>query len=244
VNTGAKIAIGCGVAALLGVFAVVVLVGGAAWFVKDKFGDIAEHQERIEEFQAQANAVPFDQPTDNVVDEERLKTFIEIRRRVAVAYEPHRDLLERQNDDDHEASLDDITGAMSMVFDIQLALAQAQAEIGMSEEEYRFLVEQVYTSKWAAAVADQTGGKSLSEAASGAFEAAIAQLQKSAEQEGVTDEQRAQIEEQIAQMRDSAANAGAQTSALDVPPANIELFRKYESDIEELAMSGLPLAGL
>ncbi len=32
--------------------------------------------------------------------------------------------------------------------------------------------------------------------------------------------------------------------AIDVPRANVELFRKYESDIKKYAMNGLELIGM
>ena len=40
------------------------------------------------------------------------------------------------------------------------------------------------------------------------------------------------------------AEAGKAAKALEVPKANIELFRKHEAEIRQYAMSGLGLLGL
>jgi hypothetical protein len=65
----------------------------------------------------------------------------------------------------------------------------------MSDDEYRFLIQQVYKSLWA------------SEAA-----------------------------------KASPAPEGAAT--VEVPPANIALFRKHEAEIKQYAMGGLEWVGL
>ena len=52
-------------------------------------------------------------------------------------------------------------------------------------------------------------------------------------------------EAERAAARGGPAEAGASgAEALAVPPANVELFRKHEADIEKYAMHGLAFLGL
>src|SRR6185503_13964788 len=81
-----------------------------------------------------------------------------------------------------QADFGDVTKAIGMINEIRLAQAQAQADTGMSEDEYRFLVEQVYKTMWAAEVARQSGGKSVSEAAGQAYDQAAKVMADAAEQ--------------------------------------------------------------
>jgi hypothetical protein len=45
-------------------------------------------------------------------------------------------------------------------------------------------------------------------------------------------------------MKSQAAQAREAARQMDVPPENIELFRRYEAEIKKYAMSGLELIGL
>jgi hypothetical protein len=151
-STGAKIAIGCAVAFLLGVLAVAGAVFGGLWWVKGKTEQLSAHERRIDELKAKANAVPFTAPADGVVQEDRLLKFIEIRRRLFAVYVKHRNTLEAIQSR-KEADLEDVRKGLSVFNEARGAQAEALADVGMSEDEYRFLVEQVYKSGWAAATA-------------------------------------------------------------------------------------------
>ena len=80
-----------------------------------------------------------------------------------------------------QADFGDVTRALGMVNEIRLAQAQAQADLGMSEDEYGWLVEQVYKTMWAAEVAKATGGRSVSEAAAEAYDRAAQEMARAAE---------------------------------------------------------------
>jgi len=81
---------------------------------------------------------------------------------------------------------------------VRMAQAQALADVGMSEDEYRFMVQQVYKTLWASEVAKVSPGP----------------------------------------------EGGASAPTLDVPPANLALFRKHEAEIKQYAMGGLEWVGL
>jgi hypothetical protein len=140
--------------------------------------------------------VPFTEPADGIVREDRLLKFLEIRRRVFGVYAKHKDELEALNKK-KQADFGDVTSGLSVLGEVRLAQAQALADVGMSEGEYHFLIQQVYKTLWA------------SEAAK------------------------------------ASPVPGVQTApGLEVPPANIDLFRKHEAEIKQYAMGGLEWVGL
>ena len=88
-GTGAKIAMGCGCAALLATAAAVGVVGMGAWWAKGKIKDakagvakMTGQSEEIERYQQQADANPYSPPADGVVGEPRLLKFIDVRKQV------------------------------------------------------------------------------------------------------------------------------------------------------------------
>ena len=96
-----------------------------------------------------------------------------------------------------QAGLSDLAHGLGVLGEVRMAQAQALADVGMSEDEYRFMVQQVYKTLWASEVA-----------------------------------------------KASPAPEGASAPTLDVPPANITLFRKYETEVKQYAMGGLEWVGL
>jgi hypothetical protein len=87
-----------------------------------------------------------------------------------------------------QADFGDLTRGLTVLGEVRMAQAQAQAlaDVGMSEDEYRFMIHQVYKSLWDA--------------------------------EGA--------------------------SASPAPPANVALFRKYETEIKRYSMGGLEWVGM
>jgi hypothetical protein len=196
-GTGAKVAIGCGIAVVVGGLMLAAVVFGGLWWAKGKAEQFTGRETQIEELKKKANAVPFAEPADGIVHEERLVKFLEVRRRVFDVYAKHKDELEAMNKK-KQADFSDVTRGLGVLAEVRLALAQAQADVGMSEAEYHFLIQQVYKSLWA------------SEAA-----------------------------------KDSPAPGGGEAvPTIEVPPANIALFRKHEAEIKQYAMGGLEWVGL
>jgi hypothetical protein len=194
VGTGTKVAIGCGIAVVAGGVILAAVVLGGLWWAKGKAEQFTGREAKIEELKKRANAVPFTEPADGIVREDRLVKFLDIRRRVFEVYVRHKDALEAMNKKE-KADFSDVTRGLGVLAEVRLALAQAQADVGMSDDEYRFLIQQVYKTLWA------------SEAA-------------------------------------KASPAPGAPTAPEVPPANIALFRKYETEIKQYAMGGLEWVGM
>jgi len=259
VTTGAKVAIGCAAVAMLGIVVVVVGVGGAAWWAKGKVEQATGEQDRIEALHVQANKSEFRRPADGLLDEARLQKFLDVRRRVYDVYKKYEKDIEARGKKD-KADFGDVATAFGMINEIRLAQAQAQADLGMSDDEYRFLVEQVYKTMWAAEVARSTGGKSVSEAAGQMYDQAAQAMAKAAEQarqarahaersgsdaaEDAAEEGAEDVEDGAEELRKQADEARERAREMDVPPANIALFHKYEPQIKQYAMSGLEWIGL
>ena len=163
-KTIAKVAIGCGVAVLLaGIAAFAVFVGGAYW-VKGKVEQATGHEQRIQELKKKAGqAAPFTRPADGVIQEPRLVKFLEIRKRMSSIYEQHRPEIEKLNRKE-KGDLRDAWNAFGWINELRRAHAEAQADVGMGDEEYAFLVEQIYKSAWATELAKSAGEQSASEA--------------------------------------------------------------------------------
>lgn len=270
-STGAKVAIGCAVVAVLGGVAVAAVVFGGIWWAKGKAEQFTGNQTHIQELKKQANAVPFTAPADGLIQEDRLLKFLEIRKRVFVVYDAHKaefDAISKKK----QADFSDVTKGLSVLNDARMAQAQAMADVGMSETEYGFMVQQIYKTLWAAEVAKQSGGKSVSEATGEAYDKAADALEKTREaasakvnepggetgMTALTPEQRKLVQEQrdstrkglddlekaTGDAKKQAAEVRENMRQMDVPPANIVLFHKYESDIKKYAMGGLEWIGL
>jgi hypothetical protein len=257
VGTGQKIAIGCGIAVVVAGLAVGAAVFGGLWWAKGKADQFTGNEARIDELKKKANEVPFEEPEDGVVREDRLVKFLDIRKRLYSVYQKHQDALEAMNKK-KQAEWSDVTTGLGVLNEIRMAQAQALADVGMSEDEYRFMIGQVYKTLWAAEVAKQTGGKSISEAAGEMYDKAADEMEKARqaqaaspvpgtltpEQQEAAEESRVDLERGIADARRAGADAREGSKELDVPPANIALFRKYEGDIKKYAMAGLEWIGL
>jgi hypothetical protein len=256
-TTGAKVAIGCGIAFVVVCMGVAAAVFGGLWWVKGKTEQFTANEARIDELKKKANTVPFTRPADGVIREDRLVEFLDIRKRVFTIYEAHKDEIEAMGKK-KQGSFSDVTRGLGIVNDVRMAQAQALADVGMSEDEYRFMVEQVYKTLWASEVAKQTGGKSVSEAAGEMYDKAAQEMEKakaagtaSPGDASLTRDQREQakknaeeLDKGIAEARKQGAEARQSAREMDAPPANIALFRKYEADIKKYAMGGLEWIGL
>src|SRR5260221_13410524 len=110
----------------------------------------------MEAYQKKANANPFTVPGDSVIPEARLVKFIDVRKGVYAVYEAHRPEFERMKDK-KDASLSDVMSVGGLILDTRMALTKGLAEQGMNEEEYAFIVSQVYKSAWASAAQQGKG---------------------------------------------------------------------------------------
>jgi hypothetical protein len=226
-----KIAIGCVLFLFLAGVALIAGLGGLAWWGKGKIEQLTKGEQKISEAKARADAISFAQPADGVIAEDRLLKFLEVRKRVFVVYDKHKAEFDALKDK-RQGELSDLTKFYGIITEVRQSQAEALGDLGMSSDEYRYMVGAIYASQWASEVSRATGGKSVSEVADQALGQA-AEAMKAAG--GAPEAQQA--------MDALRAHAG-DLKAPDVPLANIELFRKHEAEIKQYAMGGLELLGL
>jgi hypothetical protein len=251
-STGAKIAVGCALAVVVVGVGAIALVGGAAWWVKGKAESVAAEQAQLQKLKETVNQKPFEAPADGLIREDRLVTFLEVRKRVYAVYQKNQARWESLSKK-KQADFSDIRQGYNMLTEVQLAQAQAQADLGMSDAEYLFLVQQVYKSMWASGAANEAGGQTVPQVAGQAWEQAARAMEETARQAEAaqkraggagSDRQAQETLEKSAQDLRRAAEESQDRLRQEIPAANIALFRKYEADIRKYAMSGLEWLGL
>lgn len=264
-GTGAKIAMGCGCAALLATAAAVGVVGMGAWWAKGKIQDakagvdkMTGQSEEIERYQQQANANSYTPAADGVVGEPRLLKFIDVRKQVYAVYERYetqlKELQKKSESAADKMTLSEVWSAggtlASMAGEIRLAQMKGLASVGMSESEYREIQMAVTKAAWAFQSESQSGklpaeqvsetmaeaGKQMADAMRTSVEAARKQGVPGADKISEADARKLQEE-----MQQAGKSAG---ESLHVPRANVELFRKHSADLKKYAMHGLAFLGL
>jgi hypothetical protein len=264
-GTGSKIALGCGCLVLLAATAVVGVVGTGAWWAKRRIAEATGGLERmtartdeIDRWERKANANLYTPPADRVIPEARFLKFLETRKRIYSVYERYEAELrqiqqkaERPNDKLTPSELWSAGGTLAAAFgDIRLAQVKALAELGMSEREYRDIQLAVYKSAWASSL-EAESGRLPAEAvtqetarAAGEMERSMRAGLQSAQKEGVPGVG-SLSDEDVRKLHEHLTRAGEEAGeALEVPRANVELFRKHEADIKKYAMNGLAYIGL
>jgi hypothetical protein len=132
-----------------------VALGGLAFWAKGKAEQFTGEQSRIEELQRKANANHFTPPADGMVREDRLQKFLEVRRRVYAVYERNKTELDEMGKK-KQSDFGDVRKGFALINELRLVQAQGLADAGMSEDEYRFIVGQVYETM--GAEADKSAG--------------------------------------------------------------------------------------
>jgi hypothetical protein len=242
-STGAKIAIGCGVALVAAGIAVSVLVVGGAYWAKGKIeetaGEFKAEVERIDALQKKVDAYPYTPPSDGVIEEQRLLKFLNVRKSVYPIYETEFPEFQKIKGEPEGLEAVRVLGKTALVLKkLRVALLEGLAREEMSETEYRFLAGAVYKTVASAAVEKSTG-QSISEAASSSAEAAAREAEQAAEQANLPEDAKQALRESARRMREQAQQAREQTQGIDAPAANVALFYKYKQDIAKYAMTGL-----
>ena len=264
-GTGSKIALGCGCLVLLAGAATIGVLGMGAFWANRKITQVTGGIERmsrktdeIDRWERKANANAYTAPADRVIPEDRFLKFLETRKRVYAVYERYeaelRDFQRKSETSNNKVTPSEVWsagGTLAAAFgDIRLAQVKALAELGMSESEYRDIQLAVYKSAWASSVEKESGHlpaeavtRSTAEA-SKEMDAAMRAGLHSARKEGVPGAG-SLSEDDVRKLHEQLERAGQEAGqALEVPRANVELFRRHEADIRKYAMNGLGYIGL
>lgn len=143
-STGAKVAIGCGILALLAIVGVVVAIVAGGMFVSrkaDEFtGGLEAQQEASETVQALEREHPFTPPADGIVPADRAETFFAV---TDDAWEEMREWIEemRERGEDidsrgGEAGFGDAMAGLQGLGRSRVALSEALTDHEMAVSEY------------------------------------------------------------------------------------------------------------
>jgi len=259
-GTGTKLLAGCGCLALAIATALVAGLGLGLFWLKGRAQDLTAGidcltaaTDEIDTWEARANSHRWERPSDGVVPEPRLLTFLEVRRRVHAVYETHKaDIEALARGEGGAEPLDParviaMGGRTAVMFtDLRLAQVRALAELGMSEPEYRAIQFAVYKAAGAARTRAETGHMPAEAVSAGArqVEEAVRTGLAGAREAGVPGSDRVG-EDDVRRIEEKVASLGASgAEALAVPPQNLALIEKHRADIERYAMHGLAFLGL
>ena len=246
-SRGVKIALGCGTALVLSVVVVVTAVLGVAWWGIGKAQKAAEQfeadQKGVDEALQKANANPFTAPSDGVIQEDRLLRFLAVRKALHdEVYLKHKDMIESQAHK-KDPDLSALAQLPFIIAELQASKARALAAQGMSESEFSWLFGTVYSSLLIASAGED--GKTVAEMARTGSHEVVAQAEKAlaaAEANPSTPpELKAQLREAVDRARLSAAVADEGGRRVDIPAANLALFKKHREEILKYTMGGLEL---
>jgi hypothetical protein len=248
-SRGAKVAVGCVIAAVLAGGVTVIAVMGVAWWGLGKAKQVTEQfetdQKGVEEALAKANAHPFTPPPDGVVQEDRLMRFLAVRKQIHDnVYLKHKDMIEAQAKKE-KADFSALAQLPFIIAELHAAKARALAAQGMSENEFSWLFRTVYGNLMLDGIARSGDGTTVAEADRASLKAMAEQAEKAAEAAEVnpalTPEMKQQLRVAADRAREEAERGAELTKALDVPPANLALFKKHRDEILKYTMGGLEL---
>jgi hypothetical protein len=246
---GTKIALGCVFAALLAAGVVVVAVFGVAWWGIGKAKEVTQQfetdQKGVEQDLAKANANAFTQPADGVVQEDRLVRFLAVRKQIHDnVYLKHKDMIEAQAKKE-KADFGALAKLPFIISELHAAKARALAAQGMSEDEFNWLFRTVYGNLVLDGMARSGDGTTVAEADRASLRAMAEQAEKAAEaaqaNPSVPPEMKEELRAAAKRAREEADRGVEMTKALDVPPANLVLFKKHREEILKYTMGGLEL---
>ena len=247
-KTGAKIAIGCVLAVvLIGIIGIVGVVGFGFWAQKKVASigaNVVGNEVQINKYLTQARANSFTPPADGVITESQLLRFLDVRKRVFAVYQqygPQFESLQKQKDQGAVAAFQGAAAVMSIMKDVRLAQAQALADVGMSPREYMYLVTNVYKTYYQSEIARQNGGRQASEVIADATKN-LENISPPPAMPGEDPAVAQMRQQQMQQVKQQMQQYAQQAKAGDVPQANLDLFKKYDTELKKYIMPGLEMA--
>ena len=173
-----------------------------------------------------AAADDYEPPAGGIMDEDRLKVFLEVRRDVAAMY---KSFDGRAKELEKSKSVDFLKGmkGLKMLADIKNKHRSALKDKGMSDSEYAWYAGTVYGALVgkAAGLMEKDGGKSIAQGL-----AAMTELMDNGD---LTDKQHKELDKS----RKKLAKLG--NKAKEYPKENLALVEKYQLDIKELHVPAL-----
>lgn len=193
---------------------------------------------------------PFTAPEDRVITESQLVRFLAVRKAVYGVYkqhEPEMKALENQNQGFSEAMK-----GLELINELKLVQVKELENQNMSPDEYTYIVTAVYSSWFAKAAKEGLKEHAnYTDAANDALQKQIDELDKQIQDPNTPEESKEQLQQLKDTLETQKKTLGsdeslkqADTALENVPQANIDLFTKYQDEIQKYSMAGLEFVGL
>jgi hypothetical protein len=238
--------IGC-IAVVVGV---IVVIAAGGFFVRSKFKEFTEGSSEAEKTTQQLSKdYPFTAPANGVLTEDQLKRFLAARRQIYSVYQKYESEFKKLEGKDADLSV--LTKGWSFWKELRNEHARALTAQRMSPEEYRYIVNVVYKTWAASGTKDALKDGSFEDAAEKQLKESIATIDRQMQNPGTPEvtkkalqKTRDELQKQLDNLPDNTIVKKMDDTLDSIPPENLALLKKYETEIRKYSMAGLELAGL
>ncbi|MFQ5606170.1 MAG: hypothetical protein ACE5HS_23105 [bacterium] len=250
---------GCLIAlAVVGVLFIIVAIG--SWFVLKKAKNVFENfaegtgvsPKMIAEAKTLNEQFPFQEPEDNLISERQITTFINIKKDFADKIKKHEAQFEKLSDKSRKEELGfkEIAESWKILGEIRRDFLSSLKRNKMSPKEYVYLSSQIYSTYLAESV--HTGYEQMAQGMQTAQESYAEQLkllEKQLQDPNIPEEVKAGLRTTMqnyeTMMQQSMQGKSEYEQAYQkLPQQNIELLKKYRTELENLNTLGFEYWGL
>jgi hypothetical protein len=246
--------IGCGALMIFSIIAIgVAFYFGKAWFT-EKVKPLTEAADTEKEYTEKTESLrkehPFSRPASGIISENQLQRFLEVRKSMYEVYKQHEAEFKKM-EKQKEQGFGALMKATDMIQDVKKAQVQAMEKQNMSPEEYSYIVEAVYKSWFAKGAQESMQHETFTEASQENMKKSLEDFDKRIQDPNTSEEERQALiktkemmESQWKSVTESDALKQMDEQLQSVPKENIDLFTKYQNEIQQYSMSGLEFLGL
>lgn len=238
--------IGC-IAVVVGV---IVVIAAGGFFVRSKFKEFTEGSGDAEKTTQQLSKdYPFTPPADGVITEDQIKRFLAARKQIYSVYQKYESEFKKLEGKDADLSV--LTKGWGFWKELRNEHARALAAQRMSPEEYRYIVNAVYKTWAASGTREALKDGSFEDAAERQLKETIESMDRQLKDPGTPEvtkkalqKTRDEMQKQLDRLADNTVVKKMDDTLDSIPPENLALLKKYETEIGKYSMAGLELVGL
>lgn len=248
-NKGCLIALAVvGVIMILGYFGVMFFLNKAKSVVENIAEGVGASPEMLEEIKSLNGDYPFEKPVNNVISENRVQTFISIKKDFADRIKQHeadfKDLDARTQAG--QGGFQEAMEGFKILGEIRRDFLASLKKHNMSPKEYSYLTTQIYQTYFAAAAEQMSQALDTAQTS---YSQQIAQVEEQLKDSNLTPEMRQMLETSLENykqmMEQTQASVGEMEKETEkMPRENIELLNKYRGELEQLNTWGWEFWGL
>ncbi len=242
--------IGCGLVVVAGI----VVVGVGGYLLKqwgtEKYKELTQGEGEISQKTEQLSRdYPFTEPANGVITEAQLKRFIAVRTEMYAVYQRYEGEIKKLAE--QKEGLSTVMKGWGLWKDVRTAQANALVRQKMPPEEYQYIVTGVYKTWAAAGTREALNDQTFADVANKQLKESIASLDQQIENPNTPEaakpalkKTREELQQQLDNLPKNSTVNQMDETLQSVPKENIELFKKYQAEIQKYSMSGLEYIGL